>query len=179
MSVTIFAWSCEIMSVPPTFSSAFTSLAFFLAMLVVGSEWDFGNCSKQDGYNKNTGLLSDSWYKKLKFLLCINAYRLTAIHIYIWIELVLKISTSLLSSRIFSIRLQSNFQHLSQFVICLRKHLIIICVGEEKLIWKFTNFFTTEIKLLFSHFSLKFNQFIQKKKRKRKKKKKSQKSYLS
>ena len=102
-------------------------------------------------------------------LLCINAYRLTAIHIYIWIELVLKISTSLLSSRIFSIRLQSNFQHLSQFVICLRKHLIIICVGEERLIWKFTNFFTTEIKLLFSHFSLKFNQFIQKKKKKTKK----------
>ena len=41
--------------------------------------------------------------------------------------------------------------------------MIIIWVGEEKLFWKFTNFFTTEIKLLFSHFSLKFNQFIQKK----------------
>ena len=30
MSVTIFGWSCEIMSVPPTFSSSFSALAFFL-----------------------------------------------------------------------------------------------------------------------------------------------------
>ena len=40
MSVTIFGCSFEIMSVPPTFSSPFTALAFFLVMLVVGSEWD-------------------------------------------------------------------------------------------------------------------------------------------
>ena len=46
---------------PPNFSSSFSALAFFLVMLVVGSEWDllflpmvkdFGNCSKQDGYKK-------------------------------------------------------------------------------------------------------------------------------
>ena len=44
-------------------------------------------------------------------------------------------------------------QQVSQFVIFLRKHLLIISVREEKLIWKFTNHFTTEIKLLLSFLS--------------------------
>ena len=56
MSVTIYGGSSEMMSVPLTFSSSFTALTFFLAVLVVGSEWDllflpmvkdFGNCSKK------------------------------------------------------------------------------------------------------------------------------------